>query len=333
MSKVLISLIIEYLLGRKLIKSSRLLILFSLIIGSVLLWFANFRYPSPYLEKGAFTCLVFALIYFLFEVLFDELITKRMKVAKARYSLRKFISVISLVVFCISFIIIWIVEAQNILIAFGLIGAGIAIAVQDVFKNFMGGIMIALNGVYRVGDRIEINQKFGDVIDIGLLYTTLMETREWVAGDQVTGRLTIIPNGLVLAGVLQNYTRDFGFIWDEITIPITYSSDWMLANKVLLDIVKSETSKIVEAAEKTIVDLEGKYFFTKRSLEPAIFFALTDNWVTFSIRYIVEVRRRRMLQDRLSRLILVEIGKYDSISIASETLNITDFPSVKLQKE
>ena len=60
--------------------------------------------------------------------------------------------------------------------------------------------MIFLNGIYRVGDRIEMNQKFGDVIDIGLLYTTLMETREWVSGDQVTGRLAIVPNGGVLNG-------------------------------------------------------------------------------------------------------------------------------------
>ena len=99
--------------------------------------------------------------------------------------------------------------------------------------------MIFVNGIYRVGDRIEINQKFGDVIDIGLLYTTLMETREWVAGDQATGRLSIVSNGSVLAGAVQNYTRDFSFIWDEISVPITYDSNWNEANAKILDIVKA----------------------------------------------------------------------------------------------
>jgi small-conductance mechanosensitive channel len=320
-------------LEEKLIRRSRLIILFSLIIGSALLGFVNFKFPNAYLEKGVYTFLALTIVYFFFEVLFEELVTKRIKEPKTRYSLRKVTSILSLATFTLAFVSIWIVEAQNILIAFGLVGAGVAIAVQDVFKNFVGGIMIFISGIYRVGDRVEINQKFGDVIDIGLLYTTLMETREWVAGDQVTGRLTVVPNGAVLAGTIQNYTRDFDFIWDEISIPITYDSDWNDANTKILDIVRKETKQITENAEKTIVEIEGKYYFTKRSLEPAIFLALTDNWITFDIRYVTEVRHRRALHDKLSRMILAEIEKSEKIKIASATLNITDFPSIKLQKE
>lgn len=320
-------------LGKKLIRRSRLIILFSLIIGSALLGFANFKYLDAYLEKGFYTCLALTVIYFFFEVLFEELVTKRIKESKTRYSLRKVISILSLATFALALASIWIVEAQNILIAFGLVGAGVAIAIQDVFKNFIGGIMIVVNGIYRVGDRIEINQKFGDVIDIGLLYTTLMETREWVTGDQVTGRLTIVPNGAVLAGTIQNYTRDFDFIWDEISIPITYDSDWNEANTKILNIVRTETKQITENAEKRIVEMEGKYYFTKRSLEPAIFLTLTDNWITFDVRYITEVRHRRALHDKLSRMILAEIEKTEKIKIASATLNITEFPPVKLHKE
>jgi small-conductance mechanosensitive channel len=316
-----------------LVRRSRLIILLSLVIGSALLEFVNFRYPNAYLEKGVYTCLALTVIYFLLEVLFEELVTKRIKESKTRYSLRKVISVLSIATFALAFVSIWIVEAQSILIAFGLVGAGVAIALQDIFKNFIGGIMIFINGIYRVGDRIEINQKFGDVIDIGLFYTTLMETREWVAGDQVTGRLTIVPNGAVLAGTVQNYTRDFDFIWDEISIPITYDSDWNEANAKILDIVRKETKEIKENAEKTIVEIEGKYYFTKRSLEPAIFLTLTDNWITFDIRYMAEVRHRRALHDKLSRMILAEIEKSEKIKIASATLNITDFPPVKLRKE
>jgi small-conductance mechanosensitive channel len=320
-------------LGKKLVRRSRLIILLSLVIGSALLEFVNFRYPNAYLEKGVYTCLALTVIYFLLEVLFEELVTKRIKESKTRYSLRKVISVLSIATFALAFVSIWIVEAQSILIAFGLVGAGVAIALQDIFKNFIGGIMIFINGIYRVGDRIEINQKFGDVIDIGLFYTTLMETREWVAGDQVTGRLTIVPNGAVLAGTVQNYTRDFDFIWDEISIPITYDSDWNEANAKILDIVRKETKEIKENAEKTIVEIEGKYYFTKKSLEPAIFLTLTDNWITFDIRYMAEVRHRRALHDKLSRMILAEIEKSEKIKIASATLNITDFPPVKLRKE
>jgi len=219
------------------------------------------------------------------------------------------------------------------LITFGLVGAGVAIAIQDVFKNFIGGIMLFVNGVYHVGDRVEINGKFGDVIDVGLFYTTLMETREWVSGDQATGRLTVVPNGSVLSGVVQNYTRDFDFIWDELSIPITYDSDWNAANAIILDIIKRETKSILDNAEKNMSQIEDKYYLTARSLQPTIFLTLTDNWITLDIRYVAEVRQRRVLHDKLSRLILAEIERSERIKIASATIEITGVPSVKIKKE
>jgi small-conductance mechanosensitive channel len=305
----------------------------TLIILSALSWFVNANYPEPNIQKITYSLIGVAIVYFLFEILFEDLVTRRIKDSKTRYSLRKTISILSLITFFIVIISIWIVETQNILIALGLVGAAIAFALQDIFKNFIGGLMIYLNGLYRVGDRIEINQKYGDVIDVSIFYTTLMETREWVSGDQATGRLTIVPNGAVLAGVVQNYTRDFDFIWDELTIPITYDSNWKEATTKILDIVKKETTQESENAQKTMEKIEDKYYFTKRSLEPAIFLTLTDNWITLGIRYVTEVRSRRALHDRLSRMILAEIEKSDNIKIASSTINITGFPPIHVKQE
>jgi small-conductance mechanosensitive channel len=296
--------------------------------------FVNFFvYPDALLEKAIYTFAALGIIYLIYEILLEESVLKKIKVSTTRYSLKKTLSILSLASYAVALLIIWIAETQYILLSLGLIGAAIAFALQDIFKNFAGGIMIFLNGIYHVGDRIEFNQKFGDVIDVGMLYTTLLETREWVSGDQVTGRLTIVPNGGVLTGTVQNYTRDFDFIWDELTIPITYDSDWREANTVILEIVKTETKEIVEKAEKIMGELEGKYYFQKRSIEPSIFLTLTDNWISFGIRYVTEVRSRRTLHDRLSRIILSELEKSDKIKIASATINITGFPAVRLRHE
>ena len=299
------------------------MILACLVVLGVICWIVSIQYPNPYLQEIAYSISASAIIYFLFGILFEDLITRRTKDSKTRYSLRKILSISSLGIFFVALIIIWIVETQTILIAIGLIGAAIAFAIQDVFKNFIGGLMIFLNGLYRVGDRVEINQKYGDVIDISIFYTTLMETREWVSGDQATGRLTVIPNAAALTGTLQNYTRDFDFIWDEITIPITYDSNWNDASNKILDIVKVETQMVSENAKAIMKKLEGRYYFTQRSLEPAIFITLTDNWINFAIRYVTEVRHRRLLHDKLSRKILAEIEKDQSIKIASTTMNIS----------
>jgi small-conductance mechanosensitive channel len=310
------------------------ILLFSLLVSFLVLFaFLNFAYPYILLEKAFYTFTALAIIYLVFEILLEESVLKKIKVSTTRYSLNKTFSILSFVSYALALLIIWIAETQYVLLSLGLIGAAIAFALQDIFKNFAGGIMIFLNGIYRVGDRIEINQKSGDVIDIGLLYTTLMETREWVSGDQVTGRLAIVPNGGVLNVTVQNYTRDFDFIWDELTIPITYDSDWIEAKTKILEILRTETKEIIEKAEKIMNGLEGKYYFQKRSIEPSIFMTLTDNWISFGIRYVTEVRNRRVLHDQLSRLILSELSKSEKIKIASATINITGFPLIRVEKE
>jgi len=223
-------------------------------------------------------------------------------------------------------------NTHTLLVAYGLIGAGIAVALQDFFKNFVGDIVIFVTGIYRVGDRIEINSKYGDVIDIHILYTTLMEMKEWVAGDQATGRLSIIPNGTILSTIINNYTKDNNFIWDEIAIPITYDSDWKEAIIKILGIVKKGTAEIAGQAQKAISGLGQKYYLFERTVQPEIFFTLTDNWITFNVRYISDVRDRRALRHNLTGTILSEIQNSKNIKIASTTLDITSFPELTVKQ-
>jgi len=311
----------------------KILIFLMWLIVSVLLWFAYNKYDNGYLQKLFLTFFILAIIYFVFRFVFEEVVIKRIKDSKTKYSFRKTVSILYIFVFILILLQIWVEDAQTLLVAYGIITAGIAIALQDLFKNFAGGVILFVTGIYRVGDRIEINSKTGDVMDIGILYTTLMEIKEWVAGDQATGRLTILPNGLILSGTINNYTKDHNFIWDEISIPITYQSDWKGANNLIQEIVARETRSITEQAGKEILALEEKYYLSKRPTEPAIFMTLTDNWITFNIRYVTEVRQRRFLKNKLSYMILEEIQRSENIHISSTTIDIVGFPEVRLKQD
>jgi len=302
------------------------------IIFSAALWSTNYFYPSLYLEKGFYTFLALSIIYLLFKLFLQDRIGKTIKDKKTKYSFSKVISVLYIIVFVVVLITIWVENPQDITVAYGLAGAGIAIALQDLFKNVAGGIVLFLTGLYRVGDRIEINGKSGDVMDIGILYTTILEIKDWVSGDQATGRLLTVPNGYVLASTVNNYTKDHNFIWDEMHIPISYSSDWKKAHDKILEIVMRETKQIVEQANFEISKLEEKYYLDKRPAEPAIYLTSTDNWISFNIRYPTEVRSRRVLRDKLTKLILDELSK-QNIKISSTTLDIVGFPDVKIKKE
>jgi small-conductance mechanosensitive channel len=308
----------------------RFLTLFTLIALAAALWVVNYAYPSIDLQKAFYTVAAIAIIHLLFKHLFEDVLIKRIKVSKTRYSFKKTVSIVYLVVLAAVVINIWVDSTQSLLVSYGIIAAGLAVALQDLFKNFVGGIIIFVTGIYRVGDRIEINSRKGDVIDIDILYTTLMEMGEWMSGDQATGRLTIIPNGYILSGSVNNYTKDHDFLWDEISVPITYDSDWREAVTTILTVVRKETGPVAYDAERSLSNLEEKYYLPRRVVEPAVFITLTDNWINFNIRYMTVVRERRMTKNKLSRLILDEIEKSDRITLASTTIDIVGFPEVRL---
>jgi small-conductance mechanosensitive channel len=301
---------------------TRLIVVGVLLIITIALYFVQMEYPNNYLTKFFYTALAIFIIYAVIKLVFEEVIAKRIKEQKTRYSMRRISSMISILVFIAVGIAIWVDNLQALLVSYGILAAGVAVALQDVFKNLAGGLIIFITGTYRIGDRIEVNEKIGDVIDIGIFYTTLLETNEWVKGDQATGRLSIIPNNLVLSGIVNNYTKDHPYIWDEISIPITYSSDWREALKIIESVVAVETKENAEKSEKSISKLTEKYYLPKRSTETTIFTMLTDNWITFNIRYITEVRQRRIIKDRLNRRLLSELEKSENIKIASESLDI-----------
>ncbi|MBN2250845.1 MAG: mechanosensitive ion channel [Candidatus Altiarchaeota archaeon] len=304
-----------------------------LIVLSSLLWFVNLEYLNPYIEKTLYTFLAILCIYVLFKVFFEQVVGAQVREAKAKYHFKKALSTVYPLFIIIAVFTIWIENPQALLVAYGLLAAGVAVSLQDVFRNLAGGITLFLTGIYGVGDRIEINSKYGDVIDVGILYTTLQELGEWISGEQATGRITIIPNGYVLSNTVNNYTRDNRFMWDEITVPVTYDSDWHEALTRINNIVEAETSEVTRqaAADKSIK--EKRYYLPESEMKPAIYVKLTDNWIEFKVRYLTGVRERRAVRDRINRLILEEIERNGKIKMASTTIEVVKFPPIELNKK
>lgn len=242
---------------------------------------------------------------------------------KTRYTFRKVISLLHIFVTTLLILRIWIPDGTTLVAVYGFIAAAIAFSIQDVFKNFVGGLMIFMKNVYRVGDRITINNKTGDVVDIDIWYTYLLEIQEWVAGDQPTGRVVTIPNAEVITGSVSNYTDDHSFIWDEIHIPITYNSNWKKAEKIIQDTMDSYTTEITPVAQKEILKLEKKYFLSSANTQSNVFVQMTDNWISLYGRYLTYVRERRLLNSHINKAILEAFEKESDITVASATMTVT----------
>src|SRR5437660_5231484 len=132
---------------------------------------------------------------------------------------------------------IWYEGFQSVATFFGLVSAGIAIALKDIFLNVAGWAFIMWRRPFLVGDRIQIGTHAGDVIDVRLFQFTLNEIGNWVDADQSTGRIVHIPNGKILTEVIANYGEGFQYIWNELPVVVTFESDWEKAKKLLLDSV------------------------------------------------------------------------------------------------
>jgi len=314
----------------KVIKTS-LLVALSAILG-----YASFRYQNTYLSKFFYSTVALTIIYSIFKLFFEEFIARRIFTSKTRYSFRRAILMIYLLAFLVVIVAIWVEDTQSLIVSYGLIAAGVAFALQELFKSVAGGLLIFIGSIYSIGDRIEINGKYGDVIDIGIMYTTLLEMREWVSGDQPTGRITQIQNSYVLSYPVNNYTKDHPYIWDEIHIPVTFDSDWKMAEESILRIVQQETKDVTQAAVESISALTDKYYLPQRAEVPYVYLTITDKWISFHVRYITEVRSRRVLRSKLSRLILEDIEKTarGRVKIASSTLDVAirSMPETQLNR-
>ncbi|PKL64881.1 MAG: mechanosensitive ion channel protein MscS [Methanomicrobiales archaeon HGW-Methanomicrobiales-3] len=280
--------------------------------------------PDPLVASTFYTFLVLTLSYLFFSIILGRFLVGQISDKKTRYTAKKAISVLSVIFIIALCLRIWVTDTSALIVSYGIIGAALAFALQDVFKNFVGGLLIILSGMFRVGDRIAIDNNFGDVMDIGVLNTTLMEIRGWVSGDQPSGRLLTIPNSLVINHPLYNYTRDHSFVWDEISIPLTYDSDWRRAKDLILGIVVGETAAMTVQADAEIERIGETYYLPKKVVEPSAYITLTDNWITLDIRYVADARTRRVLRSRLNELALAAIEKEDQITIASTTVTVTN---------
>jgi hypothetical protein len=232
-------------------------------------------------------------------------------------------------VFFISSVVIlaiWLGFGSNFTVAMGILGAGIAFASQEVIGSFAGYLNIVTGNLFRIGDRVRIGNVLGDVLDIGMLRTTVMEIGEWVKADQYTGRVVSIANRVVFSDPVFNYTQHWHYLWDEITIPITYGSDWRRAGEIILEHGQEYSACFQDQAHAELRGMMQRYPLHDTSVEPMLYIVMTDNWIEMTMRYVVDARERRTVKGQLHHELLQHFESEPTITVASATFEIVGFP-------
>lgn len=216
-------------------------------------------------------------------------------------------------------------------VALGFAGAGIAFALQEVIASFAGWLAIMFGGFYKSGDRVQVGGIKGDVMDIGMLRTTIMETGQWVDGDLYNGRIVLIANSFVFKEPVFNYSGEFPFLWDEIKIPIQYGSDYDLVKSILEEIGSAFSSDLTQKSKEQWISLQRKYRLEDAQTEPMVSLIANDNWVEYTLRYVVSYKKRRATKTDLFTKILKKVETTNgAIKFASATFQIVDPPEIKV---
>jgi small-conductance mechanosensitive channel len=252
--------------------------------------------------------------------------------SELRYRAKKLITFVGYVVSFLFLTAVFSDKLAGFTVAFGVAGAGIAFALQEVIASVAGWIAVSFGNFYNVGDRVQLGGIKGDVIDIGILRTTLMEIGEWVKSDQYNGRLVRVANSFVFKEPVYNYSGEFAFLWDEITVPLKYGGDYKLAKKILLEVVTELTAEDVPHAKQAWESMTRNFRIENAQIEPAVTLVANDNWMEFTLRYVVDHRRRRATKDKLFMRILEEFDKSDKrCEFASATFQLVEVPPIELR--
>ena len=270
------------------------------------------------LEK-LFLSLGIFLVLTLARILVNVILRKRIEDVKKLYLSRRMILYGYTVILIFLIGPIWVKGLASLTTFLGLAGAGVAIALHDSIANIAGWAFITLRKPFKVGDRIQIGETAGDVIDIRFFQFSVVEIGNWVDADQSTGRIVHVPNNSVLRLPLANYHIGFAYIWNEIPVLITFESNWRKAKALLEAIVRESAEHLSDGAKEQIRKAAEKYFIYYDKLTPIVFTTVKESGVLLSIRYLVNPRERRSTEQYIWEATLDALAKEDDIELAYPT--------------
>jgi len=197
----------------------------------------------------------------------------------------------------------------------GLAGAGLTVALKDFIVGFIGWfVLMGKNGI-RLGDWVEINGVTGEVVELGMFHTVLLETGNWTDSGHPTGRRVTFTNSFAIEGHYFNFSTSGQWLWDELQIVLP-------AGKDPYPIVDAIQKKVVEATAESARQAEAEWQKTARSRDmrsltaaPAINVKPIAGGIEIGVRYITRAHDRYQLRAKLNEAAVTLLSQ-DGVSPA-----------------
>lgn len=288
---------------------------------------------NPTVGRIATIIIGVAIIWIVIKAIQSRLFSK-IKDNDHRYKAKKFSSFFGYLLTIVLLLVVFSDRLSGLTVALGVAGAGIAFSLQEIIVSFAGWLAIIFGGFYKSGDRVQLGGIKGDVMDIGVLRTTIMETGQWVDGDLYNGRIVLVANSFVFKEAVFNYSGQFPFLWDEIKVPIKYGSNYDKTKEILLEVGNLVAGELPLQSKEEWMSLQNRYRLEDAQTAPMVSLEANDNWVEFTLRYVVEYKKRRSTKTELFTHILNKIdATKGEIGFGSATFELVDSPDMEVKKK
>ncbi|MDH3755983.1 MAG: mechanosensitive ion channel family protein [Acidimicrobiia bacterium] len=218
--------------------------------------------------------------------------------------------------------VIWVDRFDDVTTILGIFAAGLAVALGDVFLDLAGWVYIVMRHPFRTGDRIEIGDHAGDVVDVRVFRFSLLEIGNWVDADQHTGRIVHVPNGQLFRTAMANYTTGFHHIWHEVEVVITFDSDWHEAKEIIAGILAPYGESVHDMAESELAEASADYLLGRADIEPAVYVSTLANGVRLTGRVLIRATERRPIDSAIWSELLDAIAAEPTVELAYPTITL-----------
>lgn len=244
-----------------------------------------------------FSTIFVLIIFYLFKRLVFFFV-KKVSNDRKKYMFNNFFTVILNVFKLIILLFIWDDYIKSVITLISFISAAMTIALRDFVLNFFCGIYIKLKKIFKVEDRIQIEDIKGDVVNVSLFNFEILEVSTAEVNGQSTGIIVNFPNSIIMMKPVKNINKGFKYIWSEIKIKIDINSDLSLNKKEIYRIVNSldVINKIPKKMKKQIdsVNATNRIYFNK--YDPIIYTKIVDNYVELTVRYLIHPKKARYVE-------------------------------------
>jgi small-conductance mechanosensitive channel len=294
--------------------------------------------------RKLFLTIVIIIVVFLLRTILSGL--SRLFIGNKRFEhiqfwTRQGISLLLAVMLILGSLSVWFNDPAQLTMVMGFISAGLAFALQKVVTSVAGYFVILRGRTFTVGDRIMMGGVRGDVIALSFTQTTIMEMGQppgerpddpnvWVKSRQYTGRIVTITNDKIFEEPVFNYSKDFPFIWEELTVGVRFN-DRKRAEEIVYNIAKRNTSDVKEIAEESFKGLSKQYYEVDADFDPKIYYRIADSWLELTVRFASRDHGSRKLKDKMTREMLDEFDKV-GISLPFNSFEVVTLPADDTKK-